>query len=92
MLLFQLTMPVTLAATMALLPGRAGFAFGLTCLALVAGALPTHLWPRAPVLADPALVASLLLASTVALFIGLRLVDERRQLPSAADSASRVAS
>ncbi|MDP8223715.1 MAG: hypothetical protein P9L99_10180 [Candidatus Lernaella stagnicola] len=39
--LFQMTMPVTLTACAAVLPGRPGFAFGLTCLALILGAVPT---------------------------------------------------
>jgi hypothetical protein len=40
--LFQMTMPVTLVATSAALPGRPAFAFGLTCLALVLGTLPAY--------------------------------------------------
>jgi len=39
-LVFNMTMPVTLAATARLMPGQEGFAFGLTCLALFCGALP----------------------------------------------------
>jgi MFS transporter, FSR family, fosmidomycin resistance protein len=40
-MLFQMTMPVTLAALYNALPLRAGLSFGLACLALVAGTLPT---------------------------------------------------
>jgi FSR family fosmidomycin resistance protein-like MFS transporter len=40
MFLFNFTMPVTLAALSNVLPGRPGLSFGLTCLALLAGALP----------------------------------------------------
>jgi len=40
MLLFQMTMAVTLKATHHLMPGRPGLAFGIPCLALVAGAIP----------------------------------------------------
>lgn len=40
MLLFNLTMPVTLVALADALPERPGFAFGLTCLALIFGSLP----------------------------------------------------
>ena len=43
MLLFNMTMPVTLVAVADLFPERPGFAFGLTCLALIAGALPVML-------------------------------------------------
>lgn len=39
--LFQFSMPVTLAATVSYLPNRVGFAFGLTCLALLIGGLPS---------------------------------------------------
>lgn len=39
--LFNMTMPVTLAAIANKFPGRAGFAFGLTTLALIFGALFT---------------------------------------------------
>lgn len=38
--LFNLTMPITLTVISDLLPGRSGFAFGLTTLALIVGALP----------------------------------------------------
>jgi MFS transporter, FSR family, fosmidomycin resistance protein len=46
MLLFQMTMPVTLAATSAALPGKPAFAFGLACLALVSGTLPAFYLPQ----------------------------------------------
>ncbi|HOT76494.1 MAG TPA: hypothetical protein PK467_11945 [Candidatus Wallbacteria bacterium] len=39
-LLFNMTMPVTLVAVSKLLPGRPAFSLGLTCLALILGALP----------------------------------------------------
>lgn len=39
--LFNLTMPVTLVVTAKILPGKSGFAFGLTTLALIIGAFPT---------------------------------------------------
>lgn len=39
--LFNLTMPVTLVAVSNMLPGREGFAFGLTTLALLIGVFPT---------------------------------------------------
>jgi FSR family fosmidomycin resistance protein-like MFS transporter len=41
MLLFNFPMAVTTAAISNLLPGRPGFSFGLTCMALLIGALPT---------------------------------------------------
>jgi MFS transporter, FSR family, fosmidomycin resistance protein len=39
-LLFQMTMPVTLTAVHRLLPKRPAFSFGLTCFALIIGAVP----------------------------------------------------
>jgi FSR family fosmidomycin resistance protein-like MFS transporter len=73
MLLFQMTMPVTLKAMHHVLPSRPGLAFGIPCLALIIGALPGllgygHLlrsWP---------LVAALAAVSTVMIFGGLRLL------------------
>ena len=48
LVLFQMTMPVTLAATALAMPRRAATAFGLTTLALVLGALPTFFdWGKA---------------------------------------------
>jgi FSR family fosmidomycin resistance protein-like MFS transporter len=41
MFLFNITMPITLTAISNIMPGRPGFAFGITCLALVIGALPS---------------------------------------------------
>ena len=40
MLIFQMTMPVTLKAMHHILPTRPGLAFGIPCLALLLGALP----------------------------------------------------
>jgi FSR family fosmidomycin resistance protein-like MFS transporter len=41
MFLFQMTMPVTLTAVAQVMPRRPATAFGLTCLALIIGALPS---------------------------------------------------
>jgi len=41
LLVFQLTMPVTLVAVVRTMRGHVATGFGLTCLALIAGALPT---------------------------------------------------
>jgi MFS transporter, FSR family, fosmidomycin resistance protein len=46
MILFQMTMPITLVATSAALPGKPAFAFGLSCLALVCGTLPAFYTPQ----------------------------------------------
>lgn len=71
MLLFNMTMPVTLVALVDALPERPGFAFGLTCLALIVGSLPLTLH-----LVDGlnAWTASLLAACSAGLlWMGLRM-------------------
>jgi len=66
--LLNLTMPVTLVAVAERLPGHAGFAFGLPCLALLLGAMPSLL--GIPVGGTRLLVAVLLIA-TASLYRGL---------------------
>lgn len=72
MVLFQMTMPVTLTAMARLVPDRPGLAFGLPCLALVLGTLPVYLpggWrPRGWAL------LLLVLGSAAALYLALRLL------------------
>jgi len=46
MMLFQMTMPITLAAIATALPGKPAFAFGLTCLALIIGTLAAYYVPQ----------------------------------------------
>jgi FSR family fosmidomycin resistance protein-like MFS transporter len=73
MLVFQMTMPVTLKAMHHVLPSRPGLAFGIPCGALLLGALPGLLgygglisaWPR---------VLGLTLLSAVLVVAGLALV------------------
>ena len=76
-LIFQMTMPVTLAAMMRLMPARPGFGFGLLCVALVAGTLPAYLpggWRPHGV---PLLL--LVLSSAATLYLALRrLLTPRR--------------
>jgi FSR family fosmidomycin resistance protein-like MFS transporter len=72
LVVFQLTMPVTLTAAYRALPAHPGLAFGVLSLALVGGTLPAYLpggWrPHgAPLLA-------LVLASAAALFSALRIL------------------
>ncbi len=70
MVIFQFTMPVTLAAVYLAFPRWPGLAFGLPCLALLIGALPDI-----ADLVDPAAVkpfaAPLILLSALLLFMGL---------------------
>ena len=70
MFLFNMTMPVTLVALSNVLPGRPGFAFGLTCLALIVGALPslTKTVPALPAWGDFLII----IVSAVALYYGLK--------------------
>jgi len=46
MMLFQMTMPITLLAISQSIPGRPAFAFGLTCLALIIGTLTSYFVPE----------------------------------------------
>jgi FSR family fosmidomycin resistance protein-like MFS transporter len=69
-LLFNMTMPVTLAAVAAVLPrGHEGFAFGLTCLALFCGSAPALL--SLPLKSTPWLLAALILPVATALWFAL---------------------
>jgi MFS transporter, FSR family, fosmidomycin resistance protein len=86
-LVFNLTMPLTLAAVAALLPrGREGFAFGLTCLALFAGAAPALIgWSRPP---SAVVLAALVLPAAAVLWFALRRQDRPApQKTNAADAA-----
>ncbi len=71
MLVLQFTMPVTLAAVYLALPSRPGLAFGLPCLALLLGALPSLTGLLDPVAFKP-LAAPLVIFSALLLFVGLR--------------------
>jgi hypothetical protein len=70
MLTLQMTMPVTLLAVYRALPDEPGFAFGLTTLALLAGALPVFVLPW-PWLAQSWVSLMLIAVSVTALLIGL---------------------
>jgi FSR family fosmidomycin resistance protein-like MFS transporter len=71
MVCIQMTMPVSLAAIAATMPDRPGFAFGISCVALVAGALPVLVWSEMAVV-SPHQSALLVIAAVGAVFIGLR--------------------
>jgi FSR family fosmidomycin resistance protein-like MFS transporter len=85
--LFQMTMPVTLVAVYRLMPRRPALAFGLPCLALMAGALPAYLpdgWrPRGLA------VLALVTGSAAVLFLALRRLLSHRPLPLANRSDGR---
>jgi len=70
---FQMAMPVTLAATGVCLPKRSGLAFGLTCLALLVGSAPTFV----PLLRECLtwyITVSLIGIAAVAAYVALKLV------------------
>jgi MFS transporter, FSR family, fosmidomycin resistance protein len=72
MFLFNITMPVTLVAISNLLPGRPGFAFGLTCLALVFGALPAFS-PFKLIFSNNWFISIVIIVSASVLFWALKL-------------------
>ncbi|MDZ4063991.1 MAG: hypothetical protein U1E22_04915, partial [Coriobacteriia bacterium] len=69
MLFFNMTMPVTLVALADRMPERPGFAFGLTCLALIAGGLPVALHLVGTL--DVMIAGLLVLCSAGLLWLGL---------------------
>ena len=75
MFLFQATMPITLTAVSNMLPGRPGFAFGLTCLALIIGALPAFTELKT-FYSSELLTLSTILITAAALYIALRLYSK----------------
>lgn len=75
LVLFQMTMPVTLLATSHLLPGRPATAFGVPSLALVLGGLPTF-FPAGRFF-TPAVFLVLVVASAAALLVALRMLGPR---------------
>ncbi len=69
-LLFNMTMPITLWAAARLLPGAKGFTFGLLTFALFLGFLPSYLgWPS--LLTTPAAYAAVTVISLGLLGLGL---------------------
>lgn len=72
MFLFNITMPITLVVISNILPGRPGFAFGLTCLALIIGALPVFSGLK-QFLGGQLFVFTITLVSSLALYYGLRV-------------------
>lgn len=77
MFLFQMTMPVTLTAVALVMPRRPALAFGLTCLALILGALPalTHSFRG---LFRPELLFGLIALSAAVLFVSLQAMGPAR--------------
>ncbi len=74
--LFQMTMPITLVAMFVLLPGRPAYAFGLTCLAYIVGAIPTF-YPHVRAFYSAPAFLALIVLSAVTLYAGLRPLQGR---------------
>ena len=88
---FNLTMPVTLTCLAGMLPGKAGFAFGLSALALIIGALPTFTQLRI-LIGDQWIIFAAILISIAALYGGLRLYFDHfgDRIPDLAEPDSAV--
>jgi len=71
MFLFNITMPITLVVISNILPGRAGFSFGLTTLALVIGTLPAYTGLKG-FLGTQWFVFVIIIFSVLSLYYGLR--------------------
>jgi FSR family fosmidomycin resistance protein-like MFS transporter len=79
LVIFQMTMPVTLAAAWRAMPTRPGLAFGGLSFALVAGVLPAYLPGRLHWRPQGLVVLCLVLASAAALYLALRMLLPRRE-------------
>ena len=88
LLVFQMTMPVTLVAIARLMPARLATGFGLTCLALIAGALPAMFAWGADLCSRPLLGAWVLL-SALAAWAGLTLSGLHWRFPRPDDDVAR---
>lgn len=73
--LFQFTMAVTLTSIALLLPGKPGFAFGLPCLALFLGAIPSFTSYKT-FLGNDFIILGIILFSAITLFAGLKTFDK----------------
>lgn len=85
MVLFQMTMPVTLLAIRRLLPGEAGFAFGITALAVLAGVMPFYAFPPEWLTFRPLLLC-LSLISIAAIIAGLWPIVRREKTANGSPS------
>jgi FSR family fosmidomycin resistance protein-like MFS transporter len=71
MFLFNITMPITLVVISNILPGRPGFAFGLTTLALIIGTFPTYTGLKI-FLGTQWFIFIIIIISTLSLYYGLQ--------------------
>ncbi|MGV8172484.1 MAG: hypothetical protein ACP5OA_07375 [Candidatus Woesearchaeota archaeon] len=75
--LFNMTMPITLVAISNMLPGRPGFSFGLTTLALILGVIPTYI-PLNELFKQKMIILIVILISAATLYVGLWLHDSNK--------------
>ena len=84
MVLFQMTMPVTLTAVWRAMPADAGLAFGLAAFAVLAGVAPVYVCPIEWITPRP-LLLSLTLVAVAGILVGLppivRSYSDHRRLP-----------
>ena len=80
LLFFQMTMPVTLVAVVKIMPRLPAFGFGLCCLALIAGSIPTF-FPETQAYYNPYAFFGLILLSATAVFVGLRMMGKDIDTP-----------
>ncbi|HEY9060400.1 MAG TPA: hypothetical protein VIO64_07855 [Pseudobacteroides sp.] len=74
-LLFNMTMPVTLVVVSDILPGKPGFAFGLTAFSLLIGAFPTFT-PMRSMLYNQWIILIIVLMAALMLYWALRLSQD----------------
>lgn len=73
MFLFNMTMPITLVALSNMIPGRPGYAFGLNCLALMIGFLPSLIGVK--ISNTPIIIALVLVVTASILWKSLEFHD-----------------
>jgi FSR family fosmidomycin resistance protein-like MFS transporter len=71
MFLFNMTMPITLVALSNSLPGRPGFAFGLTCMALLIGSMPILL--NLKIILSNYILLTIIVISALFLYLSLKI-------------------
>ncbi|MBI5525695.1 MAG: hypothetical protein HY897_05120 [Deltaproteobacteria bacterium] len=88
LLLFQMTMPVTLVAVWRLIPEKPATAFGLPALALIIGAIPTF-FRAGKHLFGPITFVALIVISAAALLVSLKAMGFGRGAFSPATAADK---
>ena len=78
MFLFNFTMPITLVAISNILPGRPGFSFGLTTLALIIGFLPIYA-DTGSFLSQSFSVFVIIISSSIVLYYALFLYSKKNK-------------